>query len=51
MGAYHKLYLECGFPLVAYLTSQSLGTLHLAEGKQVFASFKATAVHLIRTGE
>lgn len=50
MGAYHKLYLECGFPLVAYLTSQSLGTLHLAEGTQVFASFKATAVHLIRTG-
>lgn len=50
MGAYHKLHLECGFPLVAYLTSQSLGTLHLAEGAQVFASFKATAVHLIRTG-
>ena len=50
MGAYHKLYLECGFPLVAYLTSQSLGTLHLAEGTQVFASFKATSVHLIRSG-
>lgn len=50
MGVYHKLYLECGFPLVAYLTSQSLGTLHLEEGKQVFASFKATAVHLIRAG-
>jgi len=50
MGAYHKLYLECGFPLVAYLTSQSLGSLHLAEGTQVFASFKATSVHLIRTG-
>ena len=50
MGAYHKLYLECGFPLVAYLTSQSLGTLHLAEGTRVFASFKATSVHLIRSG-
>ena len=50
MGAYHKLYLECGFPLVACLTSQSLGTLHLAEGTRVFASFKATSVHLIRSG-
>jgi tungstate transport system ATP-binding protein len=50
MGAYYKLYLECDFPLVAYLTSQSIGTLHLEDGKKVFASFKATAVHLIRSG-
>jgi tungstate transport system ATP-binding protein len=50
MGAYHRLHLDCGFPLVAYLTSQSLGTLHLEEGTRVFASFKATAVHLIRAG-
>ncbi len=50
MGAYYKLHLDCGFPLVVYLTSQSLGTLHLAEGTRVFASFKATAVHLIRAG-
>jgi tungstate transport system ATP-binding protein len=50
MGVYFKLHLDCGFPLVACLTQQSLSTLHLAEGKQVFASFKATAVHLIRIG-
>jgi tungstate transport system ATP-binding protein len=50
MGVYFKLHLYCGFPLVACLTQQSLSTLHLAEGKQVFASFKATAVHLIRIG-
>lgn len=50
MGAYHKLHLECGFQLIAYLTSQSLNTLNLTEGAQVFASFKATAVHLIRGG-
>jgi len=50
MGAYHKLHLECGFQLIAYLTSQSLSTLNLTEGAQVFASFKATAVHLIRSG-
>jgi tungstate transport system ATP-binding protein len=50
MGVYFKLHLDCGFPLVACLTQQSLSTLHLAEGKQVFAAFKATAVHLIRMG-
>jgi tungstate transport system ATP-binding protein len=50
MGIYLKLYLDCGFPLVAYLTRQSLDTLHLQEGNQAFASFKATAVHLIRYG-
>ena len=49
-GVFQKIYLECGFPLVAYLTNQSLGNLHLEVGKQVFASFKATAVHLIRAG-
>jgi len=49
-GVFQKIYLDCGFPLVAYLTNQSLGNLHLEEGKPVFASFKATAVHLIRTG-
>jgi tungstate transport system ATP-binding protein len=50
MGVYYKLHLDCGFPLVAYLTSQSIFTLHLEAGKEVFASFKATAVHLIRGG-
>ena len=49
-GVFQKIHLDCGFPLVAYLTNQSLGSLRLVEGKQVFASFKATAVHLIRTG-
>jgi len=49
-GVFHKIELDCGFPLVAYLTSQSLGSLRLEAGKQVYVSFKATAVHLIRTG-
>jgi tungstate transport system ATP-binding protein len=49
MGVYCKLHLDCGFPLVACLTPQSLSTLHLEKGMRVFATFKATAVHLIRT--
>lgn len=47
-GVFQKIHLDCGFPLVSYLTSQSLGNLRLAAGKRVFVSFKATAVHLIR---
>ncbi|MBJ6723425.1 ABC transporter ATP-binding protein [Geomesophilobacter sediminis] len=48
MGIYNKIEIDCGFPLVAYLTSQSIDHLHLDPGKTVYASFKATAVHLLR---
>jgi tungstate transport system ATP-binding protein len=48
MGPYLKVKLDCGFPLVAHVTWESLGALGLEPGKDVFASFKATAIHLIR---
>jgi tungstate transport system ATP-binding protein len=48
LGLHHKVQLDCGFPLVAYLTVQSLEGLSLAEGKEVLASFKATAIHALR---
>ncbi len=48
LGFYQKIELDCGFPLVAYITNQSLENLSLAEGKEVIASFKATAIHVIR---
>jgi len=47
LGLFHRIRLDCGFDLVAYVTRQSLEELGLAEGKQVGASFKATAVHVI----
>ena len=47
-GPYLKVKLDCGFPLVATVTAESLATLGLSRGKDVFASFKATAVHVIR---
>jgi tungstate transport system ATP-binding protein len=47
-GPYLKVKLDCGFPLVATVTGESFATLGLARGLDVFASFKATAVHLIR---
>jgi len=48
MGLFHKINLDCGFPLVAYVTSQSLENLSLHEGNEIVVSFKATAVHVIR---
>jgi tungstate transport system ATP-binding protein len=51
LGLYQKIQLNCGFPLVAYVTNHSLEELSLVEGKEVRASFKATAVTVIRKGE
>jgi len=51
LGFYQKIELNCGFPLVAYVTNHSLEELSLVEGKEVRASFKATAVTVIRKGE
>src|SRR4030043_1848484 len=51
LGLYQKVQLHCGFPLVAYVTTHSLEELLLEEGREVRASFKATAVTVIRKGE
>jgi tungstate transport system ATP-binding protein len=51
VGFYQKIELDCGFPLVAYVTNVSSGNLLLSEGKEVKASFKATAVHVLKRGE
>jgi tungstate transport system ATP-binding protein len=47
MGPFLRLRLECGFTLTSYVTRESFATLGLGEGKEVYASFKATSVHLI----
>jgi tungstate transport system ATP-binding protein len=49
-GAFYKVHLNGGFPLVAYVTVQSIEDLDLRAGATVTASFKATAVHMIRRG-
>jgi tungstate transport system ATP-binding protein len=51
LGLYQKVHLDCGFPLVAYVTNHSLEELSLIEGKEVQASFKATAVTVMKKGE
>lgn len=46
-GLHVRVELDAGFPLVAFITKQSLEELALAPGSRVVASFKATAAHLI----
>jgi len=50
-GFFYKLTLDCGFPLVAYITIPSYEDLGIAKGGAVIASFKATAVHVIPRGK
>lgn len=46
LGPLAKVKVECPFILVSTITKKSLEELQLKEGMDVFASFKATAVHL-----
>jgi tungstate transport system ATP-binding protein len=48
LGVYTKIELDCGFPLVSYVTKSSAENLRLSEGGEITASFKATAIHVIR---
>jgi len=48
IGPFLKVILDCGFSLTAFVTREAFAVLDLKEGKNVYASFKATAVHLIR---
>lgn len=47
-GPYYKVELDCGFPLAAFVTARSLEELKLRAGAKVVASFKATAIHVLR---
>jgi molybdate/tungstate transport system ATP-binding protein len=46
-GATYRIYLDCG--LSALVTKRAVEDLDLNVGKKVYASFKATAIHLITT--
>ena len=49
-GILTKVILDVGFELVALVTRQAVADLELKKGAEVFAVFKASAVHLIRRG-
>lgn len=48
VGPFLEIILDCDFSIKSYVTREAFAVLDLKEGKNVFASFKATAVHLIR---
>jgi len=48
MGPLTRVELQCGFPLVATVTKRSAEEMGLSKGKKVFATFKATAIHVIK---
>jgi len=47
-GALARAELDCGFPLVTLVTKQSADELGLSIGKSIYASFKATALHVVK---
>lgn len=47
IGPFLKVHLDCGFPLISYVTRGSFARLKLTVGEEIFASFKPAAVHLI----
>jgi len=49
IGPLARVELDCGFPLVALVTRRSAEELDLQSGKDVYASFKATGVHIIKS--
>jgi tungstate transport system ATP-binding protein len=48
LGPLVRIEIDCGFPLLVTLTAVSLEEMGLMIGKQVYASFKATGVHVIK---
>jgi molybdopterin-binding protein len=48
IGLLFRVQIDCGFILCAHVTQQAIEELHLESGKQAVASFKATAVHVIK---
>jgi molybdate transport system ATP-binding protein len=46
-GPLARIEIECGFPLLALVTAQSAGDLHLQPGAPVYAMVKATSVHML----
>ena len=46
-GPLARVSIDCGFPLVALITSRSAEDMELRPGARISASFKATGVHIV----
>jgi len=49
LGPLVRIEVACGFPLLVVITKRSAEDLNLTIGKEVYATFKATAIHIIRS--
>ena len=49
LGSLVRVEVDCGFPLLGVITKRSAEDLNLTIGKEVYAAFKATAIHIIRS--
>jgi tungstate transport system ATP-binding protein len=47
LGFFYRVQLDCGFPLVAYITKLTHEGLKLEKHQSVGACFKASAVHIM----
>jgi molybdopterin-binding protein len=47
LGPLSRVEMNCGFRLVALVTKISAEELNLQEGREVYATFKATGVHIM----
>ena len=47
VGPFEHVLIDCGVPITALVTIRSVEDLGLAPGKEVWISFKATAVHVL----
>ncbi len=48
-GPLASVEVDCGFPLIALMTTRSAKEMELGIGKHTFTSFKATAVHVVKS--
>ena len=48
LGPLSRIEIDCGFRLVALVTKRSAEELHLARTKEIYATFKATRVHVLK---
>ena len=51
LGPLSRIEIDCGFRLVALVTKRSAEELNLVRTKRVYATFKATGVHIVRRGK
>lgn len=48
LGSTVRIEAECGFPVMGVITTQAAQDLNISIGRDIYASFKATAIHVIK---